>query len=269
MRVAKVNGITLSYGDTGGTAANASVLLLVHGHPFNRTMWLPQVEAFSVAGWRVLTPDLRGYGESEMNPDKVTLDTFAQDLASLLDYLGVDVVVMGGLSMGGQIVMEFCHRYPSRVKGIILAATFPRSETEEGKHERARTADRLLREGMKDYATELLPKMLGHRALTHDQKIVDHVLDMMRQTDPRGAAAALRGRAERPSYEETLAQLRVPALIVVGEQDAYTTRRDAEGMNDLIRGSRLVWMKDVGHLPNLENSEEFNAVTTVFLQGLR
>jgi pimeloyl-ACP methyl ester carboxylesterase len=165
--------------------------------------------------------------------------------------------------------MEFCRLYQNRVNGIILAATFPRSETEEGKHERTRTADRLLFEGMKDYATELLPKMLGHRSLTHDKKIVDHVLNMMRQTNPRGAAAALRGRAERPSYEETLARLRVPALIVVGEQDAYTTRRDAEGMNELIKGSRLVWMKDVGHMPNLENSEEFNAETTVFLQGLR
>jgi 3-oxoadipate enol-lactonase len=82
------------------------------------------------------------------------------------------------------------------------------------------------------------------------------------------SAAALRGRPERPSYEETLARLRVPALIVVGEQDAYTTRNDAEGMNELIKGSRLVWMKDVGHMPNLENSEEFSAETTVFLRGL-
>ena len=267
MKVAVANGIRLSYGDTG-QAANGSVLLLVHGHPFNRTMWLPQVDTFSAAGWRVLTPDLRGYGESEVKSDKVTLDDFAQDLASLLDYLGLDSVVIGGLSMGGQIVMEFCRRYPTRVKGLILAATFPRSETEEGKRERRRTADRLLREGMENYAAELLPKMLGHRTLTHDKQIVDHVLNMMRQTNPRGAAAALRGRAERPSYKETLARLRVPALIVVGEQDAYTTRRDAEGMNELIKGSRLVWMKDVGHMPNLENSEEFNAETTVFLQGL-
>jgi 3-oxoadipate enol-lactonase len=114
-----------------------------------------------------------------------------------------------------------------------------------------------------------LPRMLGHRALRHDKKIVDHVFDMMRQTNPCGAAAALRGRAERPSYEETLARLRVPALIVAGEQDAYTTRRDAKGMNELIKDSRLVWMKDAGHMPNLENSEEFNAETTLFLQGLR
>jgi 3-oxoadipate enol-lactonase len=118
MHVAKVNGIRLSYGDTG-EAANVSVLLLVHGHPFNRTMWLPQVDAFSAAGWRVLTPDLRGYGESEVKSDLVTLDVLAHDLASLLDYVGVDCVVMGGLSMGGQIVMEFCRR-SARAAGATL-----------------------------------------------------------------------------------------------------------------------------------------------------
>jgi len=66
-----------------------------------------------------------------------------------------------------------------------------------------------------------------------------------------------------------LARLCAPALIVVEEQDAYTTRGDAEGMHELIKGSRLVWMKEVGHMPNLENSEEFNAETILFLQGLR
>ena len=93
MPITAVNGIRLSYGDTG-QAANMSVLL-VHGHPFNRTMWLPQVDLFSLAGWRVLTPDLRGYGESEVKSDKVTLEAFAHDLASLLDYLGIECVVIG------------------------------------------------------------------------------------------------------------------------------------------------------------------------------
>jgi 3-oxoadipate enol-lactonase len=116
---AEVNGIRLSYGDTG-EAANTPVLLLVHGHPFNRTRWSPQVEAFSAAGWRVLTPDLRGYGESEVKSDLVTLDVLAHDLASLLDYVGVDCVVMGGLSMGGQIVMEFCCRRSARAAGATL-----------------------------------------------------------------------------------------------------------------------------------------------------
>jgi pimeloyl-ACP methyl ester carboxylesterase len=91
---------------------------------------------------------------------------------------------------------------------------------------------------------------------------------MMRTTSPTGAAAALVGRAERPLYDETLAKLRVPALIIVGDQDSYTTRDDALRMNELIPGSKLRWMKETGHMPNLENTEEFNSEVLEFLGEL-
>jgi pimeloyl-ACP methyl ester carboxylesterase len=84
------------------------------------------------------------------------------------------------------------------------------------------------------------------------------VAAMMRATNAEGAAAGVRGRAERPSYEETLASLAVPVLVIVGREDAFTTRRDAERMRDLLSGSELVWLEGVGHMPNLERSEAFN-----------
>src|SRR5262249_29712603 len=148
-------------------------------------------------------------------------------------------VVIGGLSMGGQIVMEFCRLFPQRVRGILLAATFPQAETEEGKRNRALMAERLLREGMSGYAEEVLPKMIAPRNIKAMPKIAEHVLMMMRCANPIGAAAALRGRAERPDYQQTLASLRVPALVVVGDQDAYTTRADAERMHSLLKRSEL------------------------------
>jgi 3-oxoadipate enol-lactonase len=123
-----VNGITVGYDDVG---RGANALLLVHGHPFDRSMWQPQVETFAQSGrWRVIAPDLRGYGESSVVPGKATFDVFAADIAALLDQLHIRDVVLGGLSMGGQIVMEFCQLYPERVRGILLAATFPKAETD-------------------------------------------------------------------------------------------------------------------------------------------
>ncbi len=80
-----------------------------------------------------------------------------------LNQLNIQEIVIGGLSMGGQIVMEFCRLYPERVRGVLLAATFPRAEKEEGKRNRAKMADRLLREGMETYAEEVLPKMVAPR----------------------------------------------------------------------------------------------------------
>lgn len=231
-------------------------------------MWHPQLAAVRNAGWRALVPDLRGYGESTVVPGKTCLDVFASDLAALLDRFGIEDVVLGGLSMGGQIVMEFARRYPQRVRGLLLAATFPQSETDEGKRNRNAMADRLLREGMRPYADEVLPKMLAPRSIAALRAVASHVTSMMRATNPEGAASALRGRAERPSYEDTLARLRVPSLIVVGGEDAFTTRQDAEQMRDLLAGSELVWLEGVGHMPNLESPTVFNLALTRFLKRL-
>jgi pimeloyl-ACP methyl ester carboxylesterase len=256
MATASVNGITVGFDVLG---EGPDTLLLVHGHPFNRSMWHPQLGAVREAGWRVIVPDLRGYGETSVVPGQTTLDAFAADLAALLDHLSCDGAVIGGLSMGGQIVMEFARQYPHRVRGLLLAATFPQAETAEGRQARYAMADRFLREGMQPYALDVLSKMLAPRSIELLPAVADHVTRMMLATNPEGAAAAVRGRAERPSYEETLAGVAVPALVVVGSEDAFTTRRDAERMRDLLRDSELAWLEGVGHMPNLERPEAFNA----------
>jgi 3-oxoadipate enol-lactonase len=256
------DGIAIEYEDAG---TGKNVLVLVHGHPFNRSMWRPQIDAIAGSDWRVIAPDLRGYGASSVVPGKTTLEIFARDIAELLDGLGIGPLVIGGLSMGGQIVMEFCRRYPERVRGVLLAATFPKAETEEGKRNRLTMADRLLREGMDRYAEEVLPKMLAPVSIAALPEVAERVRGMMRGTDPSGAAAALRGRAERPDYESALAKLDVPALVIVGDQDAFTTRADAERMHELLKGSELIWMTGVGHMPNLERPGEFNAAAIRWL----
>lgn len=238
-------------------------------------MWSPQVEAAATAGWRVIVPDLRGYGESPLRPGipgNTTLDIFANDLAALLDTLGIPRVVVGGLSMGGQIAMEFARLHGSRLDGLILAATFPRVDSDEIKRFRLATADRLERggrEAMATYADELLPKMLSPASLATLPHVADHVLSMMRHAPPLGAAAALRGRAERPAYEPVLASLTIPTLIVAGDADAFTTSDDVAQMRQLLPHSELVLMRGVGHLPNLERPEEFNAALTAFLTSIR
>lgn len=263
MSTALVNGIRVAFDDVG---PGEDVLVLIHGHPFNRSMWQSQVDAGSRAGWRVIAPDLRGYGETTVVGDTTSLELFARDIAALLDHLGVSRVVVAGLSMGGQIAMEFARLYRERLRGIVLAATYPQAETEQGKRNRHVAADRLLREGMSPYAEEVLTRMLASRSIAGLPSVATHVLTMMQTTNPHGAAAALRGRAERPPYEPVLATLDIPALVVVGDEDAFTTRADADRMHQLLTGSQLVWMKGVGHMPNLERAAEFNAALAQFLK---
>ncbi|USX52481.1 alpha/beta fold hydrolase [Lentzea sp. HUAS12] len=251
MTTATVNGITIGYDDEG---AGDDVLVLVHGHPFDRTMWHPQVEHFSRTGRRVIAADLRGYGETTVVPGTTPLSTFASDLAALLDHLGVERFVLGGLSMGGQIVLECARTFPERLRGLVLADTFAQAETEEGRRARNDMADRLLREGMSGYATEVRWKMVA----PHNPAVGEFVSRLMHNAPPEGAAAALRGRAERPDHTGTLATITVPTLVIVGSDDEYTPVGDAEYMHERVPGSTLVVVEGAAHMPNLERPEVFN-----------
>ncbi|MEW2396929.1 alpha/beta fold hydrolase [Streptomyces sp. NPDC046862] len=259
-----LDGVTLGYEDEG----HGDPLVLVHGHPFDRTMWRPQAEHFSRTGWRVITPDLRGYGESTVVPGKTMLETFARDIAGLLDHLGLDRVVLGGLSMGGQIVMEFHRLFPDRVRGLLLADTFAAAETEEGRNARYEMAERLLREGMTGYAGEVLSKMVAPHNIEELPAVAEHVLAMMSGTDPEGAAAALRGRAERPDYTGMLRDVAVPTLVVVGSDDEFTPVGDARLIHERVPGSTLAIIDGAAHMPNLERPAEFNAALERFLDAL-
>jgi pimeloyl-ACP methyl ester carboxylesterase len=247
--------IDLAYDDHG----SGDALVLVHGHPFDRSMWRPQAERFAKSH-RVIVPDLRGYGQSAVVPGITTLEEFARDIAGLLDRLGIGAFVLGGLSMGGQIVLEFHRLFADRIRGLVLADTFAQAETEDGRKARNAMADRLLAEGMDGYADEVLPRMVAPRTIEENPEVARHVLGMMRATSPEGAAAALRGRAERPDYTEMLPKIAVPTLVVVGSEDAYTPVADAEYMSTRIPGATLAVIDGAGHMPNLERPDEFGSV---------
>ena len=266
MATAAVNGITVGYDDRGDRDGTA--LVLIHGHPFDRTMWTPQAARFAAAGYRVVTADLRGYGESEVVPGITPLEVFARDTAALMDHLGLDRAVVGGLSMGGQIVMEFYRLFPERAAALVLADTFPREETAEGKAVRNGMADRLLREGMGGYADEVIDRMVAPYNIVRQPEVAAHVLRMMRSAPPQGAAAALRGRAERPDYCDLLAKVTVPTLVVVGADDEYTPVSDAEYMHAQLPDSTLAVIEGAAHMPNLERTDEFDSALAGFLERL-
>jgi pimeloyl-ACP methyl ester carboxylesterase len=246
--------VKVAYDDEGGGQA----LTLIHGHPFNRSMWGPQQEHFSRSGCRVIAPDLRGYGDSTVVPGTTSLETFARDIVGLLDHLEIDRTIVGGLSMGGQIVMELARLFPQRIRGVLFADTSALPESKSGKRDRNEAADRLLREGMTGYAFEVLPKMMTPDNIKAQPEVARKVLEMMLTTSPEGAAAALRGRAERPDYRPTLRGLQVPALVVVGSDDEFTPINNAELIYDHIRGATLAVIDGAGHMPNLERPTEFN-----------
>jgi len=262
----RVEGAALAYDDAGD---GLRTVLLIHGHPFNRTMWQPQAK-FLQNNYRVIVPDLRGYGQSLM-PDgssETRLEVFAADNLALMDSLGVEKFVLGGLSMGGQIVLEMYRQAPGRIEALLLADTFAGLDTAERKQLRFTTADRLEREGMEAYAREELTKMITPANAEQMPDVATHVMKMMTMTPPAGAAAALRGRAQRIDYLPTLSKIAVPTLVVVGREDVYTPVAQAEQLRDGIPGAKLAVIEGAGHMPNLEQVDVFNEALGSWLRGL-
>ena len=258
-----IDGINLAFDDTG----SGRPVILLHGYPFNRTLWDGQVSALQDS-FRVITPDLRGFGESETSDQPATMARMAEDLARLMDALDIPSAIIGGLSMGGYVVLSFYKQFPKRVDALILADTRPQADTEEGKQLRVKQREQILREGMAETTHSMLPKLLTSESIGTRADLVKRIQDMMLGTTPAGAAAALMGMATREDQTDLLRQISVPTLIVVGREDPITPLQDSQSMHKRIAGSQLVILEDASHVSNLEQAKSFNAVLKSFLDEL-
>src|SRR5215207_8834824 len=129
---ARVRGIEIAYDDGGG--AGVPVVLL-HGFPFDRSLWREQAAALG-ATHRVVTPDLRGHGGTSVTSGQTTMETMAEDVAALLDELGLKRVVLGGLLMGGYVALAFYRLFPERARALVLADTRPQADDDAAKRAR-------------------------------------------------------------------------------------------------------------------------------------
>ena len=262
MTFVRIDDIQMAYTDVG----LGRPVVLIHGYPFNRSLWNEQVAALS-SSYRVITPDLRGFGETDASPGPATMNRMADDVARLMDHLGISQAVIGGLSMGGYVALAFYKQFPSRVRALVLADTRAQADTEEAKQTRVQQAEKALSEGMAGIADAMLPKLLTPDTVSKRPEIVKRVRDMMLKTKPEGAASALLGMAEREDQTSLLSSITAPALILVGTEDAITPVADSEKMHNAIAGSRLVVLENAGHVSNLERTDEFNQNLIDFLRN--
>ncbi len=264
-RILLSNGIDLAYQDIGAGPA----VFLIHGHPLDHSMWQPQVE-FLRDRYRLIVPELRGYGTTPLPAGKqvTLLDDFAEDILALADHLNTEDFAIVGLSLGGQIALETWRQAPNRIRAIVLADTFASLDTPEQKQTRIDTADRFDREGFGNFATESLHKMMTPANAQAFPAVAEHIMRMVRDSNPNGAAAALRGRTMRRDYIPLLNQITVPALIIVGRYDAFTPVPLSEEMHRDIPGSTLEVIEGSGHMTNLERPDEFNSILGSFLDSL-
>ena len=256
-----VNGVSLAVEVRGEGPA----ILFVHGYPLDRTIWRDQID--SLEGYRRIAPDLRGMGQSDAPDLGYSMGIYAADLAALLDALGVNEVVLCGLSMGGYVIFEFLRRWRHRVRALILMDTRVEGDSTEGRRARDAAAASARDGGAGAVGGALLPKMLAPGSEERAPELVDRVRRMMAATPVAGmigALAAMRDRHDSTGLLPTLADL--PTLVLVGEEDALAPPDAARRIATLIPGARLVVIPGAGHLPPVERPTETTAEIREFLR---
>lgn len=240
----------------------ADTILLVHGHPFDHTMWRYQYEALT--NYRLILPDLKGYGRTDYRFDKIYIEEQALDLALLLDELHIEQVHLMGLSMGGQIIVEFARLFPHRTRSLIICDSNPAGETTESRNNRLQLADSMLSIGMEQYTTQDIHKYLHADTIKNEGLAFLHLRQMMLDTKVEGAVAAHRGRAERRDNSGYLPHITQPALVIVGSDDFFTPVTDMKNVAAALPNGQLVVIENAGHMPNMEQPGVFNKTIVQF-----
>ena len=259
-----VDGFELAYDRVGRGPA----VVLLHAFPLARAMWRPQVEALQ-GDYRVIAPDLRGFGGSRGFTAAPSVETLADDAAALLDELKVPgPVVLGGLSMGGYVALAFARRHPARLRGLVLADTKADPDDAEGRANRDRLIAFAAEHTGREVLEQLLPRLVAAATRDHHPEVVDALRHIAVDQTPAAIIGALRAMRDRPDSTPLLPSIAVPTLVVVGENDALTPPTVAAAMAARIPGARLVRIAGAGHLSNLERPTEFNAALRAFLAEL-
>jgi len=251
--------VELSYDDVG----SGECVVLVHGHPFDRSLWEPQLAGLR-GSFRVLAPDLRGFGRSPVTPGSVSMREYAADVEGLLDGLGITRAAVVGLSMGGLVAMELAVSRPGRYWAMGLVATTAEPVTAQEREARRQRADAVERGGTGVLVDYMHAGVYGPACPPAVRARVDA---MMSAASPAGAAAALRGRAERPDYRPLLARLDIPALVCAGSADPWSNDTVTAEIAACLRHPEVLVIDGAGHLPNLEAEREFNEALRGFLRA--
>ncbi|MFL5402330.1 MAG: alpha/beta fold hydrolase [Gemmatimonadales bacterium] len=259
-----VHGVNLAVEVRGEGPA----VLFVHGYPFDHTIWREQIEALD--GFRCIAPDLRGMGQSDAPDLGYGMEIYAADLAALLDTLGVEEVILCGLSMGGYIAFEFLRKWRDRVRGLVLMDTRAEPDSPEARRGRDATSATARERGSSAIAEIMLSKVLAPSTVAERPEVAEGVRTMMAGTPVAGivgALAAMRDRAGSEALLPTLATL--PTLVIVGEADSLTPPDQARAMAQAIPGGQLVVIPGAGHLPPVEQPAATTKALRDFLQSFR
>jgi pimeloyl-ACP methyl ester carboxylesterase len=240
-------------------------LVLIHGFPLRPVMWEPQF-LLAAHGWRIIVPELRGFGEGHDDPPTTSIDDYAGDIIDLLDALHIETAVIGGLSMGGYTAFAMFRHAPGYFQAIILADTKSAGDSAEAVAGRKSMQQLARAQGAGAIADALVPKLIGETTKLGRPRVVQDLRAQITGNSVDAITGALEALMTRPDSTPTLAAIHCPALILVGDEDVLTPPALSEQMQHGIAGSELVVIPGAGHMSNMEQPELFTAALARFLE---
>lgn len=259
-----VNGVNLAVDVRGDGPA----ILFIHGYPLDRTIWQHQVGALT--GWKRIAPDLRGFGLSDSPDLGYSIATYADDLAALLDTLGIDRAVICGHSLGGYVAFELARRYRDRIRALVLLGTRADADSAETRKSRDAAMALAKEQGAAAIAAQMLAGLLAPGALQALPEVAARIRSTMESTPVSGILGALGAMRDRPDSTPLLPSLsEVPTLVVVGDQDQLTPPPLSRKIAESVPGAVLSSIANAGHLPAVEQPIATTRVLAEFLESLR
>lgn len=253
----KANGIDIHYEIEG----SGPWLAMSHSLACDLNMWDPQMPVLK--RFKVLRFDTRGHGQSDAPAGDYTLEQLADDVKGLFDALGIRQAHWAGLSMGGMIGQAFALKYPGVFQSMVLADTTSRRPPDAGKMwgERIQTAKS---QGMGALVESTLARWFTEPYRSSHPDVMKRIGDGIRRTPVAGFAGCCQAIA-KVDYLDRLKEIKVPALVMVGEHDHGTPPEAARVIQQNLPGSELKIIPSAAHLSNIEQAEVFNQAMTAFL----
>ncbi len=256
----KANGIEMSYQLDG--PVDAPVLMLSNSLLTDYGMWDMQVPAFSVK-YRLLRYDTRGHGGTEATKGPYTIELLAADAIALLDALRIERVHFLGLSMGGMIAQLLAAKHSARLQSVSLCDTACHLPPESAWDDRIALA---LSKGTSAFVKPMTERWLTQPYRDSHQAVMERMGAMISRTAVDGLVGCAHA-IKKMNQGAILPDIKMRTLVVVGEQDVGTPVSAAEFLHREIHGSKLVVIKNAGHLPNIEQTDIFNRTVLEFLAG--
>ena len=261
---------TIAYLDSAPGNNDLRALVLLHAFPIGANLWEPQMRSIP-QGWRLITPDLRGFGGSTDVTDSLSalsMADYAADTVDLLEQLGVKRAVIGGCSMGGYAALALFESRPDLFEGLVLANTRAGADSPEARANRRHMLAVVDREGPSGVAREMMPKLIGATTKEANPSIEANVRRLIKQQSPVAVRGAIHRMMHRTDSTPLLAQVSVPSLVITGAEDEMIPVVESRRMAAAITGATLVIIPGAGHLANMEQPDAFNNALSTFLTTL-